>query len=276
MKNALLWKRILNEGVANPDLDQDEKDTFQRKIIIAPIIVDTRYLDEDAEEGKPWNWRRYRAIAVPFGTFWLEGTTSRGGHWGVLVEAQEKDGGWELTTNCFSCKGNHPLGYIGSLPVVLNSMGDLDPNCMEIIKSSVPASPNPLPPDLIARILASVVDNMLDALLMLGCKNVALKANNNEPEQVRRAMKRFGEQPDQYRYHTLVVRPPGSKSDSPAQEIGIMPRHVCRGHFAEYGPGYGRGLLFGKYAGRFYIPPHLKGDKRNGIVEKDYIVSPLT
>lgn len=51
-----------------------------------------------------------------------------------------------------------------------------------------------------------------------------------------------------------------------------MPRHVCRGHFAEYGPEFSKGLLFGKYAGRFFIPPHLKGDKKNGIVEKDYAI----
>ena len=52
-----------------------------------------------------------------------------------------------------------------------------------------------------------------------------------------------------------------------------MPRHVCRGHFAEYGPQFGKGLLFGRYAGRFFIPPHLRGDEKNGIVEKDYAVA---
>ena len=48
-----------------------------------------------------------------------------------------------------------------------------------------------------------------------------------------------------------------------------MPRHVCRGHFAEYGPQFGKGLLFGKHAGRFFVPPHLKGKKEYGVVEKD-------
>lgn len=107
---------------------------------------------------------------------------------------------------------------------------------------------------------------------LMSCKNVSLEPRQNDPKQVARAIKRHGGNADKYRYHVLVVRPPGAKSDAPAQEIGVMPRHVCRGHFAEYGPEFNKGLLFGRYAGRFYIPPHLKGKKENGIVEKDYAI----
>jgi hypothetical protein len=122
-----------------------------------------------------------------------------------------------------------------------------------------------------AQILHCLLWNVLG---LLSCKNVSLQPNDNDPQQVRRACKRFGGSPDSYRYHTLVVRPPGKHSASgPSQEIGTMPWHVCRGHFSEYGPEFGKGLLFGKYAGRFYIPPHVKGDKKNGVVEKDYVIA---
>jgi hypothetical protein len=116
-----------------------------------------------------------------------------------------------------------------------------------------------------------------ETLELLACKNVGLSDRDNDPEQVKCAIKRHGGTPDSYRYHTLIVRPPGSKgSNSPGIDIGMMPRHVCRGHFAEYGPEFNKGLLFGKYAGRFFIPPCLKGDKKNGIVEKDYVIPPST
>jgi hypothetical protein len=134
-------------------------------------------------------------------------------------------------------------------------------------------------PDSIANVRgdAGVMDNlrgsmasMLDVLIMLGCKNVCIEPRDNDPKQVRRAVKRHGNNASGYRYHVLVVRPPGAGTNTKGEEIGTMPRHVCRGHFAEYGPEFNKGLLFGKYAGRFYVPPHLKGKKENGTVEKDY------
>jgi hypothetical protein len=53
-------------------------------------------------------------------------------------------------------------------------------------------------------------------------------------------------------------------------EVGVMPVHSCRGHFSEYGPEFGKGLLFGKYEGRFWVPPHMKGRRGNGTVYKEY------
>jgi hypothetical protein len=37
--------------------------------------------------------------------------------------------------------------------------------------------------------------------------------------------------------------------------------------------GYQTIKLFGKIEGRFWIPPHVKGNKKEGIVEKDYLVT---
>ncbi len=108
-------------------------------------------------------------------------------------------------------------------------------------------------------------------LTLLSCKNVAQAENKHEPKQERRAIKRFGEVVGGYRYHTLIVYPSSSmKHEGDPIDIDVMPFHLCRGHFSEYGPEFGKGLLFGKYSGRFYIPPHMKGSKKNGIVDKDY------
>lgn len=47
--------------------------------------------------------------------------------------------------------------------------------------------------------------------------------------------------------------------------------HLCRGHFANYDEK----PLFGKYRGRFWVPAHTRGSKKNGAVLKDYkIISP--
>lgn len=46
---------------------------------------------------------------------------------------------------------------------------------------------------------------------------------------------------------------------------------ICRGHFAEYGKD-GKGLLFGKLVGRFFIPMHTRGDRKAGVIVKDYEV----
>jgi hypothetical protein len=44
--------------------------------------------------------------------------------------------------------------------------------------------------------------------------------------------------------------------------------HICRGHFANYDE---KGL-FGKYHGRFWMPQHLRGSIKTGVVVKDYDV----
>jgi hypothetical protein len=48
--------------------------------------------------------------------------------------------------------------------------------------------------------------------------------------------------------------------------------HTVRGHYASYGPKYGTGLLFGRIEGRFYVPPHVRGDEDAGKIAKDYRV----
>jgi len=116
------------------------------------------------------------------------------------------------------------------------------------------------------------LDSILETLLFLSCKNVNLseRGYGNKVEKWRR--KKTGNQGG-VRYHVLTVKPAGSGANTAGQDIGQIPRHMCRGHFSEYGPKYGKGLLFGKYEGRFYVPPHTKGDAKNGRVHKDYKVS---
>ena len=79
MKNAELWKRVLNEGILCDDAEMpaEEVKQFQRHILTSTIIVDPRVQDEEAEEGRAWRWASYTSVAFPFPMFWIEGQTLR-------------------------------------------------------------------------------------------------------------------------------------------------------------------------------------------------------
>jgi len=83
------------------------------------------------------------------------------------------------------------------------------------------------------------------------------------------------------KYHTIRIKPM-SKKRLPIAET--LPRNrrernerikrlfKRRGRWRHYGPEYGRGLLFGKYAGRFYDPEYTydPGEDQEGVNISDY------
>jgi hypothetical protein len=60
-----------------------------------------------------------------------------------------------------------------------------------------------------------------------------------------------------------VVRPPGRRraGSGAARPIDAAetPLTSVRGHFARYGVEGREGLLFGKHAGKFWVPTHARG-----------------
>jgi hypothetical protein len=79
---------------------------------------------------------------------------------------------------------------------------------------------------------------------------------------------------------TIVVRPPGKRraGDSRIRPIDSMETVLSpvRGHFSHYGERYGRGLLFGKLEGKFWIPGHVRGAADAGDVpqQRNYQLKP--
>jgi hypothetical protein len=110
----------------------------------------------------------------------------------------------------------------------------------------------------------------LGAINLGNCVNVELM----EPKRSRHAQRRLDR--SGVRVSELHVRPI-SKSYRGRRDgrepLGTVPIHSVRGHFAEYGVN-GRGLLFGKYAGRYWIPAHARGNPEHGQVEQSYQVEP--
>lgn len=82
------------------------------------------------------------------------------------------------------------------------------------------------------------------------------------------------------RYHVLDINPMKEvlRKEGDIEHNGLKKAlHICRGHFATYTE---ERPLFGKVAGTFWVPSHVKGSVEHGIVDKDYRVkapdTPLT
>lgn len=91
--------------------------------------------------------------------------------------------------------------------------------------------------------------------------------------QARRDAERRNE-PPLCKYHILEIGPPGVKDPRRfrplAEVVAETPLHGVRRHCRRYGPKYGKGLLFGKYEGMFWIAPHTRGKAEVGEIQKDY------
>jgi hypothetical protein len=71
-------------------------------------------------------------------------------------------------------------------------------------------------------------------------------------------------------YKVLELEARESRGGGEAKGLWTNRVHLCRGHFATYSP---EAPLFGKYVGRFWIPPHARGDRSRGMIEKDYKIA---
>jgi len=112
---------------------------------------------------------------------------------------------------------------------------------------------------------------LLGSMNFLACRNIQLI----EPHRPRAQQRRLYRQGISIK--TISVKPVGKtykNGNGRRGEPTNMPLTSVRGHFASYGPEYGRGLLFGKLSGRFYIPQHAIGSIVNGQRTNDYELIP--
>lgn len=109
---------------------------------------------------------------------------------------------------------------------------------------------------------------LLGALDFLNCSNVDI-VEPVRPRAERRRIERTG-----VRVHTINVFPAGKATSGLRREGEGVALHSVRGHFAKYGPEYGRGLLFGRYAGRFFRPHHARGSVEHGEIDQGFVLHP--
>jgi hypothetical protein len=106
----------------------------------------------------------------------------------------------------------------------------------------------------------------LAALNFMNCRNVEL-VEAQLPRAEARRVARLGE-----RVHTINVFPVGRSTRSVRNGVGGggIPASPVMGHFAHYGERHGRGKLFGKHEGKFWIPQHARGAKELGESKPRY------
>jgi hypothetical protein len=113
---------------------------------------------------------------------------------------------------------------------------------------------------------------LLGSLNFLACRNVQL-VEPSRPRPERRRLDRLG-----VRVSEINVRPISrSTQGRGAGGVpggGLVPLTSVAGHFASYGDAFGRGKLFGRLEGRFWIPQHARGSADHGTVDQTYILNP--
>lgn len=102
---------------------------------------------------------------------------------------------------------------------------------------------------------------------VLSCKNVEA-VDVHPPEKLQRARARRGK-PPLISYKTLQVRPVASqrKGETAVPSRNLNRVHLCRGHFKSFSPD--RPLL-GRHTGTYWWEPQARGNRRKGMVVKDY------
>lgn len=303
MIKAKLWKRIVSEGINHTLMAEDtgETDSIEHDIIKSPIIVD-HAVQTSVLPRTGWSeFNQLKFLAVPFPAFFVEGGMDirepldfwrwewrcrARGSWGAAVSAVGVEGGgFHVRVHGVEAIYSKPIALTTSFSFFLDGTGSVVTDARGVSihsisrfdrrstdKASV-VSGERLPFGVMARRVANRYASYVGEILeRMGCKNVGMERVANDPRAVRLAERRVGSAGGGYRYYVLTVKPPGSGPGVKGVPLGVMPQHVCRGHFSEYGPQFGKGKLFGKLEGRFFIPPHMKGKKENGIAEKDYLV----
>lgn len=115
-------------------------------------------------------------------------------------------------------------------------------------------------------------DLAMYAFAFTHCKNVAMEEHLPKRHE-QRAAKRNGL--PILKYRQIVINPDkptfGSRAMATSNPENRRSLHIARGHFAHYTEDR---KLFGKHAGRFWIPTHVRGSADVGTVVSSYRVDP--
>lgn len=113
------------------------------------------------------------------------------------------------------------------------------------------------------------------ATSFLHCRNVRQVEGRITPKWATQYKRRYGRELVQFKTLdigpiTQVLRDAGAENKGTGLKKAL---HIARGHFATY---TAEKPLFGKYAGRFWVPQHIRGRSSEGVVVKDYQVKAAT
>lgn len=237
-------------------------------VITAQNVYD--YLVANAVVGKSYDKTFPMCAIPPFTEFWLEFDYAPGERVGLAVafEIEESDDSWDGCILIYAAKGSEISGPQGFHQFRLAADGSWDGKA-RLESTEIDCGRSPLA-------VFTVISTLLLTLTFLNCKNVIVTDNEGRHanRQERRAAERRND-PPLVTYKTLQIEPMKKviETEGDIAKNGLAKAlHICRGHFAEYGDEYGKGKLFGKLEGRYYVPAHVRGKAENGVVHKRYNV----
>ncbi len=105
-------------------------------------------------------------------------------------------------------------------------------------------------------------------LCFLNCKNIRLETHNPSEKQ-NKSRVRKGKIP-LLRYHVLDIGPMKTilETEGDSKSVGLKKAlHICRGHFKDFSHGKG---LFGKNKGFYWWDAQVRGNSKQGFIDKDY------
>jgi len=108
---------------------------------------------------------------------------------------------------------------------------------------------------------------LLRFLDFLSCKNIVFD-KKTPPIKLQRKRAKKNKLPLSS-YYTLKIKPTSSKKDHDNKNLWSNRIHLCRGHIKTYTE---ERPLFGKIVGNIWCPPHARGNKKNGVIHKDYLI----
>lgn len=186
-----------------------------------------------------------------------------GGNRGAIPDLAAVQAGldWDAvrwTTQTFAwvaIPGQRPLGPVTVWTMLIDEDGQL----LLMVR-------DPLEPELEQKITDVSTSLYGWATAFLACRNITIREAHYARPEMRR-IARTG-----IKLSELTVTSIGeSVKASGLRRVGSdMPLTSVRGHFAEYGPKYGKGLLFGRIDGRFWIPQHARGAIEHGATVQEF------
>jgi hypothetical protein len=109
------------------------------------------------------------------------------------------------------------------------------------------------------------------ALALLHCKNVELETSKPAAPLSKKWKKKTGNA--LVEWTNVVVQVPGRvvrRAPGVQHAESDQRLHIVQGHFSEYGERYGKGKLFGRLEGRYWVPSHVRGNAEVGTLAHDY------
>lgn len=155
----------------------------------------------------------------------------------------------------------------GMCPVFIHIKQDTGEIFFRLISTEMGFTEELLKNEVSRGMFDSVVTALNCFLLLLSCKNITTE-NILPPAKLNVKRKKNNKCP-LFTYKTLVLKPTTQYEKSIPQHLWENRIHLCRGHFKLYTKEH---PLFGRFTGRYWWQPQARGNKKLGVVMKDYEV----